>query len=79
MSSCQGELANKAFRVRVVDEEGRVIVNETIYTLRNGFFEIWLPRNRRFELTAQGANRKAKSTIETFGDSNTCITTLQLR
>jgi hypothetical protein len=27
----------------------------------------------------KGMNRKAKSTIETFSDSNTCITTLQLQ
>ncbi len=79
MSSCQGELANKAFKVRVVDTEGRILVNGTVYTLKNGFFEIWLPKDRQFELTVQGMNRKAKSTIETFGDNNTCITTLQLQ
>jgi len=79
MSSCQGELTSKAFKVRVVDTEGRIIVNKTVYTLKNGFFELWLPKDRRFELTVQGINRKAKSTIETFGDSNTCITTLQLQ
>ena len=79
MSSCQGEFANRAFKVRVVDTEGRIIVNETVYTLMNGFFELWLPKDRQFELTVQGMNRKAKSTIETFGDSNTCITTLQLQ
>jgi len=79
MSSCQGELASRAFKIRAVDEEGRIIINETIYTLRNGFFELWLPRDQRFELTVQGMNRKVKKTIETFGDSNTCITTLQLQ
>ena len=79
MSSCQGELANRAFKVMVVDTEGRIIVNETVYTLKNGFFELWLPRERRFEMTVQVMNLKAKSTIETFVDSNTCITTLQLQ
>ena len=79
MSSCQGGLANRAFKVRVVDTEGRIIINETVYTLKNGFFELWLSKDRRFELTVQGMNRKAKSTIETFSDSNTCITTLQLQ
>ena len=79
MSSCQGELANRAFKVSVVGEEGRIIINETIYTLKNGFFELWLPRNRKFKLTVQGMNRKVTSTIDTFESSKTCITTLQLR
>ena len=79
MTSCQGELANRAFKVRVVNTEGRIIMNETAYTLKNGFFELWLPKDRQFELTVQGLNRKAKSTIETFSNSKTCITTLQLQ
>ena len=79
MSSCQGELAKKEFDVRAIDEDGNVLVDETITTLRNGFFELWLPRSRRIELRIQGLNRTAKGTIETFDDSKTCITTFQLR
>ncbi|UCF02806.1 MAG: CueP family metal-binding protein [Deltaproteobacteria bacterium] len=79
MSSCQGELVQKEFNVKAVDQEGNVLVNETISTLRNGFFELWLPRNRRIELQIRGLNRKAQGTIETFEDSKTCITTFQLR
>jgi hypothetical protein len=72
-------LAEKEFYVRAVDQDGNVLVDETIATLRNGFFELWLPRNRRIELRIQGLNRKAKGTIETFDDSKTCITTFRLR
>ena len=79
MSSCQGELANRAFKVRAISEEGRILLNETVYTLRNGFFELWLPRNRRIELTVQGLNRNVKGMIDTFDDSNTCVTTFQLK
>jgi hypothetical protein len=79
MSSCQGELAKKDFYVRAVDQDGKVLVDETIATLRNGFFELWLPRDRRIQLSIQGSNRKATGMIETFDNSKTCITTFRLR
>jgi len=79
MSSCQGELASKEFNVRATDENGNLLVDESIATLRNGFFELWLPRNRRIELSIQGLNGKARGTIETFDESKTCITTFRLR
>jgi hypothetical protein len=79
MSSCQGELAEKAFAVKAVDSDGNILVDDTISTLRNGFFELWLPRNRRIGLRVQGMNRTAKGIIETFDKSKTCITTFRLR
>jgi len=79
MSSCQAELAEKEFDVRAVDQDGKVLVDETITTLRNGFFELWLPRDRRIELSIQGLNRKARGMIETFDHSKTCVTTFRLR
>ena len=69
----------KPFDVKAVDQEGNVLVDKTISTLRNGFFELWLPGNRRIELEIRGLNRRAQGTIETFADSKTCITTFQLR
>ena len=72
-------MVQKEFNVKAVDQKGNVLVNNTISTLRNGFFELWLPRNRRIELKIKGLNRKAQGTIETFDDSKTCITTFQLR
>jgi Periplasmic copper-binding protein CueP len=79
MSSCQGELAEKTFEVKAVDQHGKVLVDGTISTLRNGFFELWLPRERRIELSIRGMNRTAKGFIGTFDGSNTCITTIQLK
>ncbi len=72
-------MAEKEFYVKAIDQDGVVLVDETIATLRNGFFELWLPRNRKVELRLQGLNRTTRGIIETFGDSNTCITTFQLR
>jgi hypothetical protein len=79
MSSCQGELAKKDFSVKAVDEGGSVLIDETVSTMRNGFFELWLPRDRRIGLEIRGLGRKAKGGIETFSKSKTCITTFRLR
>ncbi len=79
MSSCQGELAEKEFYVRAVDQDGKVLVDEKITTLRNGFFELWLPRERRIGLRIEALNRKAIGMIETFDHSKTCVTTFRLR
>ena len=67
------------FDVKAVDQEGNVLVDKAITTLRNGFFELWLPRNRRIELQIKGLNREAQGAIETFDNSKTCITTFKLR
>ncbi|UCG20182.1 MAG: CueP family metal-binding protein [Deltaproteobacteria bacterium] len=72
-------MAQKSFQVKAVDQSGKVLVDGTVSTLRNGFFELWLPRNSIIDLTVQGFNRKARGTIETFINSNTCITTFQLQ
>ena len=79
MSSCQGELPEMKFDVRATDQNGNVLVNETIATLRNGFFELWLPRKRGIKLTIQGSDRKAIGRIGTFDTSKTCVTTFRLR
>jgi hypothetical protein len=78
MSSCQGELPGTKFDVKAIDQNGNVLVNETIATLKNGFFELWLPRNRSIKLSIQGSGRQAEGSIGTFDDSNTCVTTLRL-
>ena len=79
MSSCQGELAEKSFHVTAVDQAGKILFNDTVTTLRNGFFELWLPRKRVVKLRIQGFNRTAQGTITTFADSNTCLTGFRLQ
>ena len=79
MSSCQGEQVEKPFQVKAVDQNSKTLVDKTITTLKNGFFELWLPRNRKIDLTIKGFNRTATGVIETFDNSHTCITTFQLK
>jgi hypothetical protein len=79
MSSCQGELANQPLSVRAIDKSGEILVDGTVTTLRNGFFELWLPRDRMIMLQIKGLNRKAIGGISTFDNSKTCVTTFQLQ
>ena len=77
-SSCQAELAQQTFLVKAIDTGGNVLVDQPITTLRNGFFELWLPRNRTIMLSIRGGDLKAEGEIGTFPNSPTCVTTLQL-
>ena len=67
------------FYVTAVDQDGKLLVKENVTTLRNGFFELWLPRKRIIDLRIQGLNRSVQRKITTFDNSKTCDTTFQLR
>jgi hypothetical protein len=79
MSSCQGELPERKFFVKATEKDGNVLFNDNIATLQNGFFELWLPRDRSVELRIKGMGRQVIGRIGTFDKSKTCITTFRLR
>jgi hypothetical protein len=79
MSSCQGELPNTDFIVKAVDQKGQFLFNGSISTLQNGFFELWLPRNRTIQLSIQGMDKSVNGFIGTYDSSKTCVTTFQLK
>jgi len=79
MSSCQGELPETTFDVSAIDQNGNTLFAGPITTLKNGFFELWLPRDRHIQLAIHGLGRKVEGRIGTFGDSKTCVTTFQLK
>jgi hypothetical protein len=64
--------------VKAVGADGKTVMDEPIQTLKNGFFDIWLPRDQRFMVTISGMGRQARGVIETFSDSKTCVTTFRL-
>lgn len=78
LTSCQGELAEKEFDVYVQDAQGNVFIDETMTSLKNGFIDLWLPRNKTYHVKIQYDGKIAESEISTFEDSRTCVTTMQL-
>ena len=78
MSGCQGELVGVPIDVVATLSNGSVVVDETYVTMANGFIELWLPRDHEVALTLAAKGKSVDGTIETFANSNTCITTLRL-
>ncbi|MBN6886002.1 copper-binding protein CueP [Cytobacillus horneckiae] len=78
LTGCQGELVEKKFDVYIEDEDGNVIVDEPMTSLKNGFIDFWLPRDKNYYVKIQYDGKTAESEISTFEGDNTCITTIQL-
>jgi len=77
-SSCRGELAGARLFVRVREEGGGVFFEGSLRTLENGFFELWLPRNRRYLLEVIYQGFRGTIPLETGEDAATCRTDLKL-
>lgn len=78
LTGCQGELVEEEFYVHIQDEEGNVVVDETITSFANGFIDLWLPRDKTYQVKIEHDGKTAESQISTFEGDNTCITTMQL-
>ena len=77
-SSCKGELTGKNMHVTVTDNEGKIYSESDMQTLKNGFFELWLPRNSKFLVKIDYNSRSGSELIETGNKNRTCITTIKL-
>lgn len=78
LTGCQGELVEKEFDIYIEDKDGKVIVDEKMTSLENGFIDLWLPRDQNFQVKISHDGKTVESTISTFKGDNTCITTMQL-
>ncbi|CDO04325.1 hypothetical protein BN988_02879 [Oceanobacillus picturae] len=78
LTGCQGELSETVFDVYIEDEDGNVLVDETMTSFKNGFIDFWLPSNKTYNVKIQYDGKLAESEISTFEGENTCITTMQL-
>lgn len=70
------ELRNKDFQVKVTSNSGEVIFDDTVTSLDNGFFEIWLPRgleDAKINVKYQG--KAVTANISTIPNERTCLTT----
>lgn len=78
MSKCDGELKNTWVKVKAVAATGKILIDKKIKIPPTGFFDLWLPRNQKIDISVSAAGKKAKGKILTFRDSKTCDTTLKL-
>ncbi|MDV2686884.1 CueP family metal-binding protein, partial [Alkalihalophilus lindianensis] len=42
------------------------------------FIDLWLPRNKTYQMKIELDGKKVESGLSTFNDDPTCITTMQL-
>lgn len=78
LTTCKGELGGEDVRLRVVDDAGEVLVDETTTTFDNGFVGMWLPRDIEGTLEVEYDGKTGTADIGTGEDDPTCLTTLQL-
>ena len=78
LTGCQGELVNTPFEVYIENANGNVLIDESIESFDNGFIDLWLPRDQEFKVIITLDDKQVESTISTFEDDPTCITTMQL-
>lgn len=78
LTGCQGEIVHKDLDFYIEDDNGQVIVDETINSEANGFIDFWLPRNQTFHVKITYEGKESEADISTFEDDGTCITTMQL-
>lgn len=73
--SCRGEIFNQTMRIRIVDENNQIIIDEDRTTQANGFIGIWLPKGISATLKVDYDGLTVEYPISTYSESDTCITT----
>jgi hypothetical protein len=78
LTTCKGELAGKDVQVKIVDDSGKALVDDTYTTFDNGFIGFWLPRDMRGTMTVSYGGKRGMTNIATGAKAPTCLTTLKL-
>src|SRR5690625_5260814 len=78
LTTCQGELTDQNLDVRVVSDDGAVLLEEEMTTFANGFVGLWLPRDVRGTIEVSYDGRTGATAFATTEEGATCLTTLQL-
>ncbi|NBJ68214.1 MULTISPECIES: CueP family metal-binding protein [Clostridia] len=78
LTGCQGEMVEKEFDVYIEDEDGKVIVDKKVKSLANGFIDLWVPRDKKYDITIEHDGKKVQSEFSTFAEDPTCLTNMQL-
>jgi hypothetical protein len=78
LTGCQGEMAGQDFDVYIEDAEGKEVMKQTVKSQPNGFIDLWLPRDQKYQMTITQEGKQAKTEVSTFESDDTCLTTMQL-
>ncbi len=79
-TGCQGELSGKKMHLKITNQEtGEILKDEEVQIQKDGFLDLWLPRNEKFIFEFQYKGKTAKEVLTSFEDSRTCVTTMQLK
>lgn len=78
LTGCQGELVDADFDIYIENEAGEIIVDETMNSGKNGFVDLWLPRDHTFSVKINYDGKTVESDLSTYEQDGTCITTMQL-
>lgn len=73
--TCRGEIYGQSMRIRVVDENNQIILDEDRTTQENGFIGLWLPKDINAMLKVDYNGLSVEYPISTYSESDTCITT----
>lgn len=79
LTGCQGELVEEEFDVTIKDSSGETVLDETKKTEKNGFIDLWLPRDDVYDVKITQDEKVTESEISTFEKDQTCITTMHLQ
>ena len=77
-SSCQGEMTQESFAVKINEKEGEVIFEGEKTTLKNGFFELWIPRDKELIVLIEKDQRSVEVSLISDDEAGTCITTTKM-
>ena len=79
-TGCQGEMVEKTMMVKVVDLDNKEVLKYgQVTTQRDGFIDLWMPKNRpNLQVTFTYKGKTSTEILSTVGDARTCITTMQL-
>ncbi len=79
LTTCVGELADEELQVTITDDASdEVLLDETVTTFENGFFDVWLPAGRDLTMRIDDGENTAEVPVGTGADDPTCVTTVQL-
>lgn len=78
LTSCKGELTDKVMHFVVTQDDGTVLFDQSVKTMDNGFYGLWLPRNIQGTIQVTMEGYSGSIAFATTSSSATCLTSLQL-